>query len=443
MTGIQEHDWPAEKVRHTFLDFFQEKNHRIWPSSSVVPEDDPSLLFANAGMNQFKPIFLGTVQPNLKRACNSQKCIRAGGKHNDLDDVGKDTYHHTFFEMLGNWSFGDDYFKVEAISWAWELLTQVYNLPSDRIYATYFGGDGKVEADDEARDIWLKFFPPDRVLPFGSKDNFWEMGILVLVDLVQKSILIELDPTCIEIWNLVFIQFNRETKYGPLTRLSMMHVDTGMGFERLTSILQNKTSNYDTDLFMPIFDAIQQTTRVRPYSGRVGADDVDKIDTAYRVVAYHIRTLCFAIADGSGPGNGGREHVLRRILRRGVRYGHEVLKGENGFFSGLVGVVVELMGNVYPELKQHEKKIREIIEKEETSFGKTLLKGIEMFKKMAKKVQGGVFSGEDAFLLWDRHGLPLDITQLMAEDQGLVVDVEGYENAKVEVRNRSRSGMLL
>ncbi|KAI3810043.1 hypothetical protein L1987_19650 [Smallanthus sonchifolius] len=449
-------EWPANKVRDSFIKFFEERNHVYWKSSPVVPVNDPTLLFANAGMNQFKPIFLGTVDPNtslskLIRACNTQKCIRAGGKHNDLDDVGKDTYHHTFFEMLGNWSFGD-YFKEEAIGWAWELLTVVYKLPTDRIYATYFGGDEKLglPADNEARDIWLKYLPPARVLPFGCKDNFWEMGDTGpcgpcteihfdriggrdAADLVNND-----DPTLIEIWNNVFIQFNREAD-GSLKPLPAKHVDTGMGFERLTSILQNKMSNYDTDVFLPIFDAIQEATGARPYSGKVGPDDVDGMDMAYRVVADHIRTLSFAIADGSCPGNEGREYVLRRILRRAVRYGTEVLKAKQGFFNGLVKVVVDVMGHVFPELKQQEAHIREIIAEEEASFGRTLLHGIEKFKKTAQDVQGKIFSGQDAFVLWDTFGFPLDLTQLMAEERGLVVDVEGFNTAMNEARERSRN----
>ncbi|KAK2990010.1 hypothetical protein RJ640_004688 [Escallonia rubra] len=470
--AAQEVEWPANKVRDTFIKFYEEKSHVHWKSSPVVPHNDPTLLFANAGMNQFKPIFLGTADPNtqlskLTRACNTQKCIRAGGKHNDLDDVGKDTYHHTFFEMLGNWSFGD-YFKKEAIEWAWELLTEaststedtwrkVFKLPTDRIYATYFGGEEKsgLPADNEARDMWLKFLPPGRVLPFGCKDNFWEMGDTgpcgpcteIHFDRIGNrdgaSLVNNDDPTLIEIWNLVFIQFNREVD-GSLKPLPAKHVDTGMGFERLTSILQNRMSNYDTDIFLPIFDAIQKATGARPYLGRVGPDDVGHIDMAYRVVADHIRTLSFAIADGSCPGNEGREYVLRRILRRAVRYGTEVLKAQQGFFNGLVRVVVEVMGDVFPELKDHEVHIRDIITAEEASFGKTLL--------------------NDAFVLWDTYGFPLDLTQvtveliillptvlsyssstheilhqLMAEEIHLVVDVEGFNSAMDEARERSRS----
>ncbi|KAK4480575.1 hypothetical protein RD792_013653 [Penstemon davidsonii] len=429
-------EWPANRVRETFIKFFESKRHVEWKSSPVVPHNDPTLLFANAGMNQFKPIFLGTADPNtelskLTRACNTQKCIRAGGKHNDLDDVGKDTYHHTFFEMLGNWSFGD-YFKKEAIQWAWELLTEVYKLPGDRFYATYFGGDEKLglPADTEARDYWLKYLPPARVLPFGCKDNFWEMGDTgpcgpcteIHFDRIGNrdaaSFVNNDDPTVIEIWNLVFIQFNRESD-GSLKSLPAKHVDTGMGFERLTSILQNRMSNYDTDVFTPIFNAIQQATGARPYSGKVGSDDVDKVDMAYRVVADHIRTISFAVADGSCPGNEGREYVLRRILRRAVRYGTEVLKAQQGFFKGLVNIVVELMSEVFPELKDHEKKIREIIADEEASFGRTLVK--------------------DAFDLWDTYGFPLDLTQLMAEERGLSVDVEGFNIAMDKARERSRS----
>ncbi|KAK3153955.1 hypothetical protein QOZ80_2BG0183780 [Eleusine coracana subsp. coracana] len=454
-------EWPARKVRETFIEFFESKSHTRWPSSPVVPVDDPTLLFANAGMNQFKPVFLGTAAPEgglgkLRRACNTQKCIRAGGKHNDLDDVGKDTYHHTFFEMLGNWSFGD-YFKEEAISWAWELLTKVYKLPTDRIYATYFGGDEKsgLAPDIESKNIWLKYLPMEKVLPFGCKDNFWEMGDTgpcgpcteIHFDRVGNrdaaSLVNNDDPTCIEIWNLVFIQFNREAD-GTLRSLPAKHVDTGMGFERLTSILQNKMSNYDTDVFMPLFDAIHQLAGdgIKPYSGKVGSDDVEKVDMAYRVVADHIRTLSFAIADGSQPGNEGREYVLRRILRRAVHFGHQKLKAKHKFFSSLVNVFVQLMSDVFPELKIHEKRIHDIIRDEEESFENTLAKGYEKFKKAADAVKdngGTVLGGQDAFVLWDTYGYPIDLTEVMAVDYGLTVDKEGFNASMEDARQKARN----
>ncbi|CAL4932999.1 unnamed protein product [Urochloa decumbens] len=454
-------EWPANRVRNTFFDYFDSKSHTRWPSSPVVPFDDPTLLFANAGMNQFKPVFLGTAAPDsplgrLRRACNTQKCIRAGGKHNDLDDVGKDTYHHTFFEMLGNWSFGD-YFKEEAIGWAWELLTKVYKLPTDRIYATYFGGDEKsgLTADNESKNIWLKYLPKGKVLPFGCKDNFWEMGDTgpcgpcteIHFDRIGNrnaaSLVNNDDPTCIEIWNVVFIQFNREAD-GSLRTLPAKHVDTGMGFERLTSILQNKMSNYDTDVFMPLFDAIHKLAGdgIQPYSGKVGSDDVDKVDMAYRVVADHIRTLSIAIADGSQPGNEGREYVLRRILRRAVHFGHQKLKTKPKFFSSLVSVFVQLMGDVFPELKENEKKIQDIIRDEEESFENTLTKGYEKFKKAADAVKengGTVLSGQDAFILWDTYGYPIDLTEVMAIDYGLTVDKEGFNSSMEEARQKARN----
>ncbi|RCV43312.1 hypothetical protein SETIT_9G283700v2 [Setaria italica] len=454
-------EWPANRVRKTFVDYFESKSHTRWPSSPVVPVDDPTLLFANAGMNQFKPVFLGTAAPDsplgrLRRACNTQKCIRAGGKHNDLDDVGKDTYHHTFFEMLGNWSFGD-YFKEEAIGWAWELLTKVYKLPTDRIYATYFGGDEKsgLAADNESKNIWLKYLPKEKVLPFGCKDNFWEMGDTgpcgpcteIHFDRIGNrdaaSLVNNDDPTCIEIWNLVFIQFNREAD-GSLRTLPAKHVDTGMGFERLTSILQNKMSNYDTDVFMPLFDAIHKLAGdgIQPYSGKVGSDDVGKVDMAYRVVADHIRTLSFAITDGSQPGNEGREYVLRRILRRAVHFGHQKLKTKPKFFSSLVNVFVQVMGDVFPEVKENEKKIQDIIRDEEESFENTLAKGYEKFKKAADAVKengGTVLSGQDAFILWDTYGYPIDLTEVMAIDYGLAVDKEGFSASMEEARQKARN----
>ncbi|KAL6561706.1 hypothetical protein OROMI_017307 [Orobanche minor] len=439
-------EWPANKVRDTFIKFFEERNHVNWKSSPVVPVNDPTLLFASAGMNQYKPIFLGTADPNtslskLTRACNTQKCIRAGGKHNDLDDVGKDTYHHTFFEMLGNWSLGD-YFKEEAIGWAWSF-SHVFKLPTDRIYATYFGGDEKLglPADNEAREIWLKYLPAARVLPFGCKDNFWEMGDTGpcgpcteihfdriggrdVADLVNND-----DPTLIKIWNNVFVQFNREAD-GSLKPLPAKHVDTGMGFERLTSILQNKMSSYDTDVFLPIFDAIQKQQMLEHIRAKVGPYDKDGVDMAYRVVADHIRTLSFAIADGSCPGNEGRENVFCAVFFGEVYDMEQKYWAQSkDFLMGLVDVVVDVMGHVFPELKERTSHIKEIITEEEASFGRTLLHlGLRSFKKTAKVIvdaKGKIFSGQDAFL--------------MAEERGLTVDVDGFKVAMNEARERSRN----
>ncbi|XP_024541802.1 alanine--tRNA ligase-like [Selaginella moellendorffii] len=447
-------EWSGTKARDTFVDFFERRDHKFVRSSPVLPPpDDASLLFTNSGVVQFKRLLLGNggSMSALRRACNSQKCIRAGGKHNDLDDVGKDSYHHTFFEMLGSWSFGD-YFKEEVINWAWELLTQVYKLPQDRLYVTYFGGDEKLRlpSDLQARDIWLKFLPHDRVLPFGCKDNFWEMGEVGpcgpcseihfdrIGDRDAASLVNSDDPMCIEIWNLVFIQFNRETD-GKLTPLPTQSIDTGMGLERLVSVLQNKSSNYDTDLFLPLFEAIQKATGARPYSGKMGKDDTDLIDTAYRVIADHVRTLTFAIADGCQPGNEGPGHVLRRILRRAIRYGIDIMKGGDGFFSGLVDAVVETMGDAYPELRTASDRVKRVLAEEEACFSRTLAKGVERFHKAAADVNNSMFSGQEAFLLWDTYGFPLDLTQLMAQEQyGFHVDVHGFhhelENAKQKAR---------
>lgn len=444
-------------MRSAFVDYFKEKGHTYWPSSSVVPMNDPTLLFANAGMNQYKPIFLGTADPTsdlakLKRACNSQKCIRAGGKHNDLDDVGKDTYHHTMFEMLGNWSFGD-YFKEEAIAMAWGLLTEVYGMDKDRLYASYFGGDERLGLgpDLEARDIWRKYLPEERVLPFDAKDNFWEMGDQgpcgpcseIHYDRIGGRCVPELvnmdDPDVLEIWNIVFIQYNKEAD-GELKQLPSKHVDTGAGLERVTSILQDKRSNYATDIFMPIFDAVQKATKFeRPYGDKIGAEDPDNVDMAYRVVADHIRTLCFAIADGARPGNEGREYVLRRVLRRAVRYGRQTLNGPEGFFSSLVDVVVERFGHAYPELVEKKEYIREVIRDEEESFSKTLIKGIAQFKKFAEATKGKELSGKDAFVLYDTFGFPPDLTQLMAEEMGMTVDMAGFEVSLEEAKEISRA----
>ena len=451
--------WTGATVRQSFIEFFQnlrDSPHPFVPSSPVVPHDDPTLLFTNAGMNQFKPLFLGQADPGtdlgkLKCAVNSQKCIRAGGKHNDLEDVGKDTYHHTFFEMLGNWSFGD-YFKAEAIKWAWTLLTEVWGLPKDRIYASYFGGDDKqgLPADEEAKKLWLQYLPPERVLPFGAKDNFWEMGDTgpcgpcseIHFDRIGNRDASKLvnadDASVIEIWNLVFIQFDRQGD-GSLKPLPAKHVDTGMGLERVLSVLQNKPSNYDTDLFTPIFQNITRLTGAHPYTGKLGAQDEGQVDFAYRVVADHARALTFALTDGAVPGNEGRGYVLRRILRRAVRIGWQKLGAKPGFLSELVPVIVEHYGQAFPELKKNPDRVASIIREEEESFGRTMERGIKLFEDITAG-SGKSVSGADAFQLYDTFGFPLDLTQMMAEERGLTVDVDGFHTAMAEQREQSRAG---
>ena len=362
-----------------------------------------------------------------------------GGKHNDLEDVGKDVYHHTFFEMLGNWSFGD-YFKADAIEWAWDLLTRVYKIDPERLYVTYFAGNDQVECDTEARDIWLKYLPASRVLPFDAKDNFWEMGDVgpcgpcseIHYDRIggrDAASLVNMDdPDVLEIWNLVFIQYNRKPD-GNLEKLPDCHVDTGCGFERLASVLQGYRSNYDTDIFAPIFAAIAKLAEVRPYEGKVDAEDKDNIDMGYRVVADHIRTLTFAIADGAVPSNDGRGYVLRRVLRRAVRYSQDVLKMPKGSFSSLVSVVVSVMHGAFPEIKAKEKYIIEILMEEEATFQRTLKRGIEFFGKSIQKLltEGQkTVDGPLAFKMYESMGFPLDLTELMAEEHGLNVDRDGY-----------------
>ncbi|KAI6153792.1 tRNA synthetases class II (A)-domain-containing protein [Pisolithus tinctorius] len=442
--------WPARRVRQEFFDYFGNRGHTFVPSSSTIPYDDPTLLFANAGMNQFKSIFLGTVDANsergkLKRAFNTQKCIRAGGKHNDLEDVGKDSYHHTFFEMLGNWSFGD-YFKKESIMFTFELLTHVFKLPKERLYVTYFAGDpsNNIPSDDEAKQTWLSLgMDPTHVIP--SKFNFWEMGSTgpcgpcseVHVDRIGGREVAHLvdgdDPTVVEIWNNVFIQFNRETD-GTLKPLPQKHVDTGMGFERVVSILQEKMSNYDTDVFSPIMARIQELTGARPYTGKFGAEDVDGIDTAYRVIADHVRTLSFALSDGGMPNNVGRGYVLRRILRRGCRYVRKKFGAPIGtFFSSLMPVVVEQMGDVFPELKRKQDEIKEILDEEEESFSRTLDRGEKLFDQYAskaKEVGSNELGGADVWRLYDTFGFPVDLTRLMAEELGMTVNEMEFEAAQ-------------
>ena len=458
-------DWPVSRVRAEFVDYFVKKHgHVNYKSSPVVPVNDPTLLFANAGMNQFKPIFVGTVDPSnplaaLVRVANSQKCIRAGGKHNDLDDVGKDTYHHTFFEMLGTWSFGN-YFKKEAIEWAFDLLINVYKLPKERFYVSYFAGDESqnLPCDTEARDLWLKLLPPERVLPFDKKANFWEMGETgpcgpcseIHFDRIggrDASKLVNADdPDVIEIWNLVFIQYNREAS-GELRQLPDKHIDTGMGLERITSILQDKRSNYDTDVFDPIFKEIQKIIGCPAYTGLLGKEDAAQNyrDMAYRVVADHIRTLSFAIADGAVPSNEGRGYVLRRVLRRAVRYGMQTLGGKPGFFSQLVPMVAaSSLGDAFPELRTKSELVASVISEEERAFSSLLERGVKYFAELMEEVKregGQTISGERAFYLYDTLGFPVDLTQLMAAEKGLTVDLQGFQAAMTGQKERSRSAM--
>ncbi|XP_041640668.1 alanine--tRNA ligase, mitochondrial [Cheilinus undulatus] len=456
---------PASRVRSVFVDFFREKHgHRLVPSSPVRPRGDPSLLFVNAGMNQFKPLLLGTVDPrsemaSYRRVVNSQKCVRAGGKHNDLEDVGRDVYHHTFFEMLGNWSFGD-YFKEEACSMAWCLLTEHYGIPADRLYVSYFGGDSGsgLPADEETRQIWLDLgVPPDRLLPFGLKENFWEMGDTgpcgpcteIHYDHVggrDASRLVNADcPDVVEIWNLVFMQHNREQDHS-LRLLPRFSVDTGMGLERLVSVLQGKRSNYDTDLFTPLLQEIHQRSKAEPYGGRTGVADERKVDMAYRVVADHIRTLSVCIADGVYPGMSGAELVLRRILRRAVRFCVEALQAPQGTLSALVPTVTHMLGDVYPELHREADRIMDIVNENEAQFLSSLQHGSRLILRTLNRMDDkhGAFPASVAWSLHRDLGFPLDLVDLMLEERGVTVDHEELDRLMSEynqVRNDQLAGV--
>ncbi|KAH0446022.1 hypothetical protein IEQ34_025145 [Dendrobium chrysotoxum] len=443
------------------MKFFQDREHTFVPSSSCIPYEDPTLLFANAGMNQYKSIFLGLATADsplgqLRRAVNSQKCIRAGGKHNDLDDVGKDTYHHTFFEMLGNWSFGD-YFKKEAIQMSWDLLTKVYGLPADRLYVTYFEGDPKngLEPDTEARDFWRAVgVADDHLLTGDAKDNFWEMGATgpcgpcseIHYDRIggrnAAHLVNQDDPDVLEIWNNVFMAYNREPD-ASLRPLPAKHIDTGMGFERLVSVLQDKRSNYDTDVFQPLFAKIQQLTNARPYAGKLGKEDVDGIDTAYRVVADHVRTLAFAMSDGGVPDRDGRGYVLRRILRRGTRYVRKYFQVPIGhFFSDLLPTLVEQLGDFFPELTKKVEEIKQILDEEEASFARTLDRGEKLFEQYAAKAKSESkkeLDGTDIWRLYDTFGFPVDLTHIMAEEQGLTVNEADFEKARLASYEASKA----
>ncbi len=432
----------ANQIRQEFLDFFKERGHTIVPSASLIPDNDQTLLFTNAGMNQFKDVFLGTGSRPYKRAADTQKVMRVSGKHNDFDDVGRDTYHHTFFEMLGNWSF-NDYYKSEAVKWAWELLTEVWKLPKERLYATVHDGD------DESFEIWASETDIDHshILKFGDKENFWEMGASgpcgpcseIHIDLTPnladsigaKGVNAD-DPLFIELWNLVFIQYDRQEN-GELKDLPSKNVDTGMGFERITAVLQGKTSNYDSDLFSPIIEFIAKD------SGTAYSEGVE--GTPHRVIADHIRALTFAIADGIIPSNEGRGYVIRKILRRAVRFGRE-LGYTKAFLYKIVPVVVDMMGGVFPEIKEHQASIESVIKSEEDSFFRTLNKGFDKIKELisnAKSANNNTISGDEVFLLYDSMGFPVDFTEQILKDEDLDYDTERFSVLMNEQKERARA----
>jgi alanyl-tRNA synthetase len=426
----------SREIRQSFLDFFASKNHKIVPSAPVIPHGDPTLLFTNAGMNQFKDVFLGQGKRDFTRCADTQKCIRVSGKHNDLEEVGYDTYHHTLFEMLGNWSFGD-YYKSEAIAWAWELLTDVWKLPKERLHATVF------RTDDEAYSLWTQFLPPTQIHYFDEKDNFWEMGDTGpcgpcseihfdrTPDLSGGPLVNAGVPEVIEIWNLVFIQYNRLPDRS-LQPLAQTHVDTGMGFERICAVMQGKFSNYDTDVFSPIIEKIES------FSGKQYSTDLDNKDgIAMRVIADHIRTLAFAIADGAVPSNDGRGYVLRRILRRASKYARN-LGFHEPFLFKLVEILAQTMGDIFPEIHERRAHVELLIKNEEESFLLTLDRGIEKFDNLSFS-DSNVISGADAFQLYDTFGFPLDLTELLARERGCTVDVEGYSLLLEEQKQRSRN----
>jgi alanyl-tRNA synthetase len=443
----------SKEVRQKFLDFFNEKQHRIVESAPMVVKDDPTLMFTNAGMNQFKDVFLGNRKAKDVRVADTQKCLRVSGKHNDLEEVGVDTYHHTMFEMLGNWSFGD-YFKTEAIEWAWELLVDVYGLDPDRLYATVFEGDktDKLDADTEAEDLWKQFLPIERILRANKKDNFWEMGDQgpcgpcseVHIDLRsddERKVkpgyeLVNTDhPQVVEIWNLVFIQFNRKSN-GSLENLPSKHVDTGMGFERLCMAIQGKTSNYDTDVFSSMISKISELSGVK-YT----ASD-NQTDVAIRVISDHIRAVSFAISDGQIPSNSGAGYVIKRILRRAIRYGYSFLSFKEGFMYKLVPILADQMGDAFPELKKQQELITRVIQEEESSFLRTLDKGIDRFNNHVDSLKGKTIDGRFAFELYDTFGFPIDLTELMAREKGLNVDIQGFNEGLQEQKERSRAATV-
>jgi len=441
----------SKEIRQQFLDFFASKQHKIVPSAPIVSKDDPTLMFTNAGMNQFKDYFLGNKEPETPRIADTQKCLRVSGKHNDLEEVGRDSYHHTMFEMLGNWSFGD-YFKEEAIAWAWELLTGVYGLPKDRLYATVFEGDESedLDPDHEASGFWKQWLPEERILLGDKADNFWEMGDTgpcgpcseIHIDLRSDKDRRKIDggalvnqnhPLVIEVWNLVFIQFNRKAD-SSLEELPAKHVDTGMGFERLTMALQGKQSNYETDIFMPFIRFIEKASG-KKYTNSYDKDA--KSDIAMRVVSDHIRAVAFAIADGQLPSNTGAGYVIRRILRRAVRYYYSFLDIQKPLLHTLIPLLADTFKEIFPELKAQEEQVAKVIEGEERTFLNTLENGLKRFDSL--EVKNGVIDGEDAFELYDTYGFPIDLTRLLAQEKGLRVDEKGFEKALAEQKARSKA----
>ena len=445
---LEIHSMNAYEIRNSFLDFFRSKEHAIVPSAPIVVKNDPTLMFTNAGMNQFKDIFLGNQPSKWKRAADTQKCLRVSGKHNDLEEVGHDTYHHTMFEMLGNWSFGD-YFKKEAIAYAWEYLTEVVKIDKDKLYVTVFGGDEKdgQPADMEAYGYWKEHVTEDRIIYGNKKDNFWEMGETgpcgpcseIHIDLRDEAARKQIpgrdlvnkdDPQVIEIWNLVFMQYNRMAD-GHLVELPAKHVDTGMGFERLVRVLQGKTSNYDTDVFQPIIQAIAKMSGIE-----YGKEE--KTDVAMRVIADHLRAVSFAIADGQLPSNNGAGYVIRRVLRRAVRYGFTFLGFEEPFVCQLLPILVQQMEHNYPEIKAQQELVSKVIREEEASFLRTLAQGIKRFESYVEQHPGQDIDGNFAFELFDTYGFPIDLTQLMANEKGINVDMDGFKTNLDEQKNRSR-----
>jgi alanyl-tRNA synthetase len=452
----------SQDIRKQFLQFFESKGHLIVPSAPIVLKDDPTLMFNNSGMAQFKEYFLGNGTPKSKRIADTQKCLRVSGKHNDLEDVGFDTYHHTMFEMLGNWSFGD-YFKKEAINWAWELLTEVYKIPKENLYVSVFEGNPEenVPFDQEAWDIWKALIDEDRIILGNKKDNFWEMGDQgpcgpcseIHVDLRSaeektavsgKSLVNNDHPQVVEIWNNVFMEFNRKAD-GSLEKLPAQHVDTGMGFERLCMALQGKTSNYDTDVFTPLIEKIEKITRLKYTPNEIILNESEesikqnKTNIAIRVVADHLRAVAFAIADGQLPSNNGAGYVIRRILRRAIRYGFTFLNTKEPFIHSLVEVLANQMGEFFPEIKAQQQFVTNVIREEEASFLRTLDQGLQLLDKVIAETNGKTVSGDKAFELYDTFGFPIDLTALILREKGFELDEAGFNGAMQEQKNRSRA----